>query len=96
MYVDDKLIFGNDLNYVENTKSYLYSKFDIKYIGEANVILGVKIHRQLERIISSQSQYSEKVLPRFDIYESHGVSTPFDPNIKPSKKKRSVSQLNYS
>ena len=46
-YVDDMLIFGTSLEVVCETKKFLGSKFDMKYLGEVEVILGIKITRTL-------------------------------------------------
>ena len=91
------LIFGTDLNTIENTKKFLCSKFDMKDMGEADVILGIKIYKHFEGVILSQSHYIEKVLKRFNMFGGNGVSTLFVPNVKLTKNKgNNVSQLNYS
>nr|KAJ0204103.1 hypothetical protein LSAT_V11C500253940 [Lactuca sativa] len=41
LYVDDMLIFGTDLEEVDKTKKFLSSSFDMKDMGEAEVILGI-------------------------------------------------------
>ncbi|GKC58417.1 zinc finger, CCHC-type containing protein, partial [Tanacetum coccineum] len=41
LYVDDMLIFGTDQVQVDLTKEFLSSKFSMKDMGEADVILGV-------------------------------------------------------
>ncbi|GJR37449.1 zinc finger, CCHC-type containing protein [Tanacetum coccineum] len=46
LYVDDMLIFGIDQNQVDKTKKFLSLKFSMKDIGEAGVILGIKIKRK--------------------------------------------------
>ena len=43
LYVDDMLSFGTSLSVVYSTKRFLASRFDMKDMGEAKVILGVKI-----------------------------------------------------
>ena len=43
LFVDDMLLFGNDMNVVIYTKYFLSSNFDMKDLGEANLILGIKI-----------------------------------------------------
>ena len=43
LYVDDMLLFGNDIEIIIATKGWLYSKFKMKDMGEADYILGVKI-----------------------------------------------------
>jgi len=46
LYVDDILIFGSNLNVVEEVKKLLSSNFDMKDLGEANVILNIKLIRE--------------------------------------------------
>nr|GFB52156.1 zinc finger, CCHC-type [Tanacetum cinerariifolium] len=46
VYVDDMLTFGIDQNQVDKTKKFLSSKFSMKDMGEANIILGIKIKRE--------------------------------------------------
>ena len=45
LYVDDLLIFGSSLSIMNETKSLLSKNFDMKDLGEADVILGIKITR---------------------------------------------------
>ena len=45
LYVDDLLIFGTSLDVVHDAKHFLASNFDMKDLGEANIILGIKILR---------------------------------------------------
>ena len=43
LYVDDMLFVGNDKEIIHDLKTQLSSKFDIKYIGATNYILGIEI-----------------------------------------------------
>nr|GEV91776.1 zinc finger, CCHC-type [Tanacetum cinerariifolium] len=43
LYVDDMLIFGTDQVQVDLTKEFLSSRFSMKNIGEADVILGILV-----------------------------------------------------
>ena len=43
LYMDDILIFVTSLNVVHSTKRFIASQFDMKDMGGAKVILGVKI-----------------------------------------------------
>ena len=45
LYVDDMLLVGNDKEIIHDLKTQLSSKFDMKYIGVANYILGMEIKR---------------------------------------------------
>ncbi|XP_074363563.1 putative mitochondrial protein AtMg00820 [Apium graveolens] len=42
-YVDDILLFGTNIKIVNETKSFLKRHFEMKDMGEASVILGIKI-----------------------------------------------------
>ncbi|KAK3016990.1 hypothetical protein RJ639_005355 [Escallonia herrerae] len=43
LYVDDMLIFGTDIDKINEAKNFLTSNFSMKDLGEADVILGIKI-----------------------------------------------------
>ena len=46
LYVDDILIFRNNINVIEEVKGFLSRNFEIKDLGEADVILNIKILRE--------------------------------------------------
>ncbi|GJR81586.1 zinc finger, CCHC-type containing protein [Tanacetum coccineum] len=85
LYVDDMLIFGTDQNQVDKTKKFLSSRFSMKDMGEADVILGIKIKRENKGIVITQSHYIEKILKKFNREDCSLVSTSMDPieNTKP-------------
>ncbi|GKB65449.1 reverse transcriptase domain-containing protein [Tanacetum coccineum] len=66
LYVDDMLIFGTDQVQVDLTKEFLSSKFSMKDMGEANVILGIRIKHESNGITISQSHYIEKDVSQLD------------------------------
>nr|GEV75619.1 hypothetical protein [Tanacetum cinerariifolium]GEV97158.1 hypothetical protein [Tanacetum cinerariifolium] len=66
LYVDDMLIFGTDQNQVDRTKKFLSSKFSMKDMREADVILGIKIKRENKGIVITQSHYIEKIFKKFN------------------------------
>ncbi|GJS98763.1 zinc finger, CCHC-type containing protein [Tanacetum coccineum] len=86
LYVDDMLIFGTDQNQVDKTKKFLSSRFSMKDMGEADIILGIKIKRENKGIVITQSQYIEKILKKFNREDCSPVSTPMDPveKLKPN------------
>ena len=45
LYVDDILLIGNDIEFLESIKGYLNKSFSMKDISEATYILGIKIYR---------------------------------------------------
>ena len=45
LYVDDMLLVGNDKEVIQDLKTQLSSKFDMKDLGVANYMLGMEIKR---------------------------------------------------
>eukprot|EP00253_Pinus_taeda_P021796 PITA_21796 len=45
LYVDDMLLIGNEKEVIQDLKTHLSSKFDMKDLGAANYILGMEIKR---------------------------------------------------
>ena len=64
LYVDDLLIFGPNMDIINVAKMHLKNNFDMKDLGEANVILGMKISRISNDIFVDQSHYIEKNLKK--------------------------------
>ncbi|KAJ9553006.1 hypothetical protein OSB04_017051 [Centaurea solstitialis] len=97
LYVDDMLIFGTNQNQVDRTKEFLPSSFSMKDMGEAEVILGIRIKRENKGIAITQSHYIEKVLKKFNYFDCSPVSTPYDSSVKLMPNSgEAVSQLEYS
>ncbi|GJT25921.1 zinc finger, CCHC-type containing protein [Tanacetum coccineum] len=61
LYVDDMLIFGTDQVQVDTTKEFLSSRFSMKDMGEADVILGIRIKH--ESNVSTPLDTYEKLMP---------------------------------
>jgi hypothetical protein len=97
LYVDDILIFGTNIDIINEVKSFLSKSFDIKDLGEADVILNIKLIKKDSGIILSQSHYVEKVLSRFGFMDNKPTPTPYDPSVTLRKNKKIArDQLRYS
>ncbi|GAU50608.1 hypothetical protein TSUD_410180 [Trifolium subterraneum] len=97
LYIDDMLIFGSNLSAVNNVKSLLGNDFDMKDLGEASVILGIKITRSEKGISLDQSHYVEKILKKYGYFDCKPTCTPYDPNVKLFKNTGdSVRQTEYA
>jgi hypothetical protein len=70
LYVDDILILRTCLDVIKETKQFLSNNFEMKDLGEADVILNIKLMREGNGGITLvQSHYVEKVLSRFGYSE---------------------------
>ena len=79
LYVDDILLIGNDVGVLSSVKVWLSSQFDMKDLGEANFILGIKLWRDRKNKMLgfSQARYIDKVLERFSMQKSKKGLLPF-------------------
>jgi hypothetical protein len=69
----------------------------MKDIGEADVILNIKMIKEDWGITLSQSHYVEKVLSRFGFMDSKPSPTPYDPSVTLKKNQKIArDQLIYS
>ena len=97
LYVDDMLIVGSDDKMITSTKNMLNSRFDMKDMGLADVILGIKIKRTSDGLVLSQSHYVDNILGKFDKDKFGIARTPVDVTLHFSKNKgESVAQVEYS
>ena len=48
-YVDDILLIGNDIEFLDSIKGYLNKDLSMKDLGEVSYILGIKIYRDRSR-----------------------------------------------
>ena len=88
LYVDDMLIVGKDKGLIAKLKGDLSKSFDMKDLGPAQQILGMKIVRERtsRKLWLSQEKYIERVLERFNMKNAKPVSTPLAGHLKLSKK----------
>lgn len=87
IYVDDFFIFTNDTKMKKRLKKFLCNRFRMKDLGQAKYCLGLQITRNEERgeLLLDQRKYIEDVLDRFNLANSHPVSTPFEPSERLDK-----------
>src|SRR4051812_33291065 len=82
LYVDDRLIFGTNLNTIKEVKDFLSRSFEMKDLGVADVILDIKLLRNDDGGITLlQSHYVENILSRFGCSDFKFSPTPYDPSV---------------
>jgi hypothetical protein len=97
LYVDNILIFSTSLDVINEVKTFLCQNFDMKDLGEVDVILNIKLIKGEDGITLSQSHYVEKMLNHFGYKDSKSASTPYDPSLILRKNRRiGRDQLRYS
>ena len=84
LYVDDMLLVGNIQEIIYDSKTQLFSKFDMKDLGDANYILGMEIKRDRakRKLWLNQRKYVETILQRFNMQDSKPVNVPIPVGTK--------------
>ena len=105
VYVDDILLAGNDMKMIVTTKMWLSSIFEMKDMGEANYVLGVKILRDCSKKLLgfSQKTYIKMILKWFYMHNSKPIDTPIEKGHtlsledcpKLEKEKREMARVPY-
>ena len=90
LYVDNMLIVRSDDDMIKSTKNMLKSKFDMKDMGLADVILGIKISRTFNGLILSQTHYIYKILGKFNKDDNIVSKIPLDMSIHLTKTKEMI------
>ena len=69
---------------MQDLKTQLFSKFDMKDFGAANYIFGLEIKRDQEKrkIWLNQSKYVETILQRFNMQDSKPMKVPIRVGVK--------------
>eukprot|EP00253_Pinus_taeda_P016938 PITA_16938 len=84
LYVDDMLLVGNDKEIIQDLKTQLSSKFDMKDLGAANYILGMEIKRDRakRKLWLNQRKYVETILQRFNMQDSKTMKVPIPVGVR--------------
>jgi len=83
LYVDDILLAATNLEIINTTKQWMSSVFEMKHMGEASHVLGVKIVRNRPKKVLGMGQeaYIKRVLERFQMPHSKPVDTPVEKGL---------------
>ena len=87
LYVYDMLVVGYNMKYINFLKKKLSISFEMKDLGAAKKILGMRITRDMKnrKLILSLGEYIEKVLERFRMQNGKPISTPLEIHLKLTK-----------
>ena len=75
VYVDDLNIIGTE-NEIYDATVYLKDEFEMKDLGKTKYCLGLQIEHMHNGIFVHQSNYTEKILKRFNMDKANPLSTP--------------------
>jgi hypothetical protein len=83
LYVDDLLLFSNDLRALTAFKAALSRRFEMKDLGEAKFVLGIAVIRDRSKrtIALSQASYTRELLRTYQMESCNAAHTPVQPNV---------------
>jgi hypothetical protein len=79
VHVDDFMITGGNEVAIEKVKEKLKARFEMKDLGEAENMLGIRIQRYREKLIIDQSQFAKETVAQFLYDDSMKHATPMEP-----------------
>jgi Reverse transcriptase (RNA-dependent DNA polymerase) len=81
-WVDDFVSLSTTDALNDATERDLQGHFEIKALGQPNLLLGMKVHVSSNYISLSQSHYIVALLEKYGLADANPVTTPMDPNVK--------------
>lgn len=85
LYVDDILLFSKDTSSKKLLKEELMRIFEMKDLGRATHILGMRLRQDHSKFVLDQKSYIQKVLEQFKMTDCKPVSTPLENGMKLGK-----------
>nr|GEW00241.1 ribonuclease H-like domain-containing protein [Tanacetum cinerariifolium] len=81
VYVDDIVITGNCVDEIDQFKTYLKSKFNIKYLGSLKYFLGIEVIKTGKDLCLTQRKYCIELLKEYGLLGCKPTSTHMEPNF---------------
>lgn len=95
LYVDDILIFSKDTLMKNKLKEELMKTFEMKDLGRATHVLGMRLKQEHNKIILDQRNYIQKVLQQFNMADCKPVNTPLECGMKFEKGDQTDNDTKY-
>nr|GEU30503.1 hypothetical protein [Tanacetum cinerariifolium] len=80
VYVDDIVVTGNCVNEINQFKTFLKSKFNIKDLGSLKYFLGIEVIKTEDDLCLSQRKYYLELLKEYGLLGCKPISTLIEPN----------------
>jgi hypothetical protein len=82
VYVDNLTLYGLPGHLMDTTMLALETEFEVTNMGQLHWLLGIQITFNRDSIELSQEPFVDNILERFQIFDSHLMLLPIDPNTR--------------
>lgn len=79
--MDGTIVFGNDLNGIEEVKSQFKEHLQTKILGQIRYFLGIEVAHSKREVLLSQRKNVQDLLIEKGMLGSKPTNTPMDPNL---------------
>ena len=76
IYVDDIIVTGSDINFLQLFTQKLNESFALKDLGDLHYFLGVEVYRDESGMYLNQAKYITDLLQKFDMSEASSCPSP--------------------
>ncbi|KAK9092731.1 hypothetical protein Syun_027642 [Stephania yunnanensis] len=77
VYVDDIIVTGSNVSYIQSFIDRLNSRFALKDIGDLSLFLGMEAHRTAKGLYLTQTAYINQLLQKGGMSHAKSIETPF-------------------
>jgi hypothetical protein len=81
LYVDDKIITGDDPEYIAFVKAHHSDQFLMSYLGPLKYFIGIEISSVPKGFFLSQEKYIQDLLDRVSLIDHRTAETPMELNV---------------
>ncbi|CAL1372799.1 unnamed protein product [Linum trigynum] len=85
IYVDDVILAGTDMNFINHVKKFLDHRFSIKDLGPLRYFLGLEVARSPQGLVVSQRKYVLDILEEAGVLGSRPSTFPVEQNHQLTK-----------
>ncbi|CAL1407672.1 unnamed protein product [Linum trigynum] len=78
IYVDDVILTGNDMTFIQRVKDFFHARFTIKDFGDLKYFLGIEVARSPRGMVLNQRKYVLDILAESGLTAARPSPTPIE------------------